>query len=162
MKALAKMYGGQYRAIEDAAETWKADHKEAMEVYDLEKMIRSALWLNAAISEFVEAAFDAGSRGVMHDAEDVGKCILIVLDIACKTWETISKNTGEAVSKGYAVAGSEKIADSLAASKSLAADFAARWPFIRREDIDRGVTEIATGKFVTGEELLRDLQNPGG
>ena len=36
MKTLAKMYRGQYRAVEDALDAWKADHDEATSVRDLE------------------------------------------------------------------------------------------------------------------------------
>jgi hypothetical protein len=158
VKTTAKMYRGQYRAIEDAVETWKADHEEAMVVCDLEVVIRTGIWLNDRCRELVQGVFKAAFAGTIHAPEDLGKCILKLLKAGCEMWETVANGAQEAEDRGYRVEGVSKIADALAASKALAADFDSRWPFIRREEVEKGSKEIATGKFATGEELLRELQ----
>ena len=161
MKTTAKMYRGQYRAIEDAVESWKADHEEAMAVCDLEVVIRTGRWLNDRCRELVQCVFDAGFAGKIQDPEDLGKCIVKLLQAGRDMWETLANGTKEATNRGYTVDGASKVADSLASVKTLATEFEFRWPFSRQEEIDRGSKEIATGKFTTGEELLRELQGQG-
>ena len=40
MKTITGMYRDQFRAVEDAAESWKADYDEATGVHELEEVIR--------------------------------------------------------------------------------------------------------------------------
>src|SRR5665213_2742389 len=63
MKTLAKMYRGQYRAVEDALEAWKSDHDEAMSVCDLEEVVRTCLRLNDSARELVRSAWELGFAG---------------------------------------------------------------------------------------------------
>ena len=76
MKTLAKMYRGQYREVEDALETWKADHDEAMNVHDLEEVIRTCLRLNNSARELVRSAWELGFAGKALDSEGIGKDVL--------------------------------------------------------------------------------------
>lgn len=159
MKTLAKMYRGQYRAVEDALETWKDDHDEAMSVRDLEEVIRTCLGLNASARDLVRAVWELGFSGKAHNSEEIGRDVLLVLKAGVVTWESLAKSVEERVAQGYAVEGADRAPPALAEIQSLAADFAARWPFIRVEDIEEGARQIAAGEFVTGEELLREMHS---
>jgi len=161
MKTLAKMYRGQYRAVEDALETWKADHDEAMSVCDLEEVIRTCLRLNASARDLVRSAWEFGYSGKALNSEEIGSCVLQVLKAGAVTWKSLAESVEERVAQGYTVEGADGIPAALAETRTLAADFAARWPFARQEDIEAGAREIAEGNFITGEELLRELHSEG-
>jgi hypothetical protein len=162
VKTLAKMYRGQYRAVEDALETWKADHDEATSVWDLEELIRTCLGLNASARELVHAVWELGFSGKAHNPEEIGRDVLPVLKAGVVTWKSLAEGVEERVAQGYTVESADRIPAALEEIQTLAADFAARWPFVRKEDIEQGAKEIAAGKFVTGEELLRELHGEGG
>ena len=157
MKTLAKMYRGQYRAVEDALDAWKADHDEAMSVRDLEEVVRTCLALNASARELVRSAWEIGYSGKALNSEEIGKDVLQVLKAGVVTWKSLAESVEERVAQGYAVESADGIPAALAEFQARAAEFAARWPFARKEDIEGGAREIAEGKFVTGEELLREL-----
>jgi len=161
MKTLAKMYRGQYRAVEDALEAWKSDHDEAMSVCDLEEVVRTCLRLNDSARELVRSAWELGFAGKALDSEGIGKDVLQALKAGVVTWNSLAESVEGRVAQGYTVESADGISSALAEIQALAANFAARWPFARKEEIEQGAREIAAGKFVTGEELLRELQGEG-
>jgi hypothetical protein len=158
MKTLARMYRGQYRAVGEALETWKADHDEAMAVHDLEEIIRTCLGLHDRTRELVRAAWDLGFAGNVGDPDGLGRCVLKALEAGVEAWGGLQESVEITAAAGYAVDGAGRVPAALAEARVLAADFAARWPFARKEDIERGEMEIKAGKFVAGEGLLRELQ----
>jgi hypothetical protein len=157
VKTLAKMYSDQYRAVEAAVESWRADHDEAMAVREFEEMIRICLGLQDGTRKLVHSAWDAGFSGRVRDPES-GKYILQLLEAGVEVSQALARAAEACAAQGHIVEGADKIPPSLAEIRALHADFAARWPFVRKEDVERGAKEIAAGKSVTGEELLRELQ----
>ena len=161
MKTVAKMYRGQYRAVEEALETWKVDHDEAMGVCDLEEVICVLLRLQPNVLKLVRVVWEKGSSGKIDDPQEIGQLMLTALNAAVKAWQLIEKSAAECAKAGYDVNGSEHSPSALATVTAARDDFAGRWPLYRTEDAERGAKEIAAGKFVTGEELLRELQGQG-
>jgi hypothetical protein len=129
MKTLAKMYRGQYRAVEDALETWKADHDEATSVWDLEELIRTCLRLNASARELGRAVWELGYSGKARNSEEIGREVLPVLKAGVVTWKALAEGVEERVAQGYTVESADRIPAALAEIRALAADFAARRPF---------------------------------
>ena len=162
MKTLAKLQHGLSRAVKEALETWKADHDEAMAVRDLEEVIRVCVDLDAYTRKFVRSAWEMGLSGEADDSEEIGRDILKGLEEEAETWQALSESAAECAARGYTVEGADRIPTTLAEVRALRNDFASRWPFVRAEDVGRGVSEIAAGKFVTAEELLCELHGQGG
>jgi hypothetical protein len=162
MKTLAKMYRGQYRAVEDALETWKADHDEAMSVRDLEEVIRTCLGLNDSARRLVRSAWELGFAGKAQNPEEIGREVLPALKAGVVTWRSLAEGVEERAAQGYTVDSADRVPAALEEIRALAADFAARWPFVRKQEVERGAREIAAGKFTTGEELLREIHGEGG
>lgn len=161
MKTRAKMYRGQYRAVEDALESWKVDHEEAMGVCDLEEVIRVCLQVQSAVAEMVKLMWKKGFSGEIRDPEEVGQYVRKALDAGVLAWSAIREGAEECAAAGYDVEGANGIPAALAEVTAARDDFARRWPFFRRGGMERGAKEIAEGRFITGEELLRELHSQG-
>jgi hypothetical protein len=152
------MYREQYRAAEDALEDWKADHEEAMAVRILEQLIRILLPVHEGTKELIDAVWEEGFSGQVRNPENLGQWVLKVLRSGIQTWGSLAEHVTECASQGYAVEGDNNVSAALAEERELLADFSARWPFVRKEDVARGAREIAEGKCIAGEDLLRKLQ----
>jgi hypothetical protein len=162
MKTRAKMYRGQYRAVEEALESWKVDHEEAMGVCDLEELIPFLASITPPVLELVGYFWDRGFSGAIGDPDAMGQVVLDALEAGVEAWSAAQGGVRECTAAGYVVEGTDKIPAALAEITAARDDFARRWPFSRKEDVERGAREIAAGRFVTGEEILRELHRQGG
>jgi hypothetical protein len=158
MKTLAKLYRGQYRVVEEAVESWKADHDAAIAACDIEEIIRIGLGINAHVTEWVRDLWDAGFQGMVGNSEESGKSLLKVLKAGVETWQALVEAAEDYTARGYVLENADRVPAAWAKMQALHDDFAARWPFVRKEGVERGAREIVAGKCVTGEELLRELQ----
>ena len=75
---------------------------------------------------------------------------------------TAQQFAAEGVAAGHVVNGADKVPQALERLCDLQKDFTRRWPFFCKEEAERGAREIVEGKFVTGEDLLRELQGHCG
>ena len=157
MRRLAQMYRGQYRVIDDAVETWKIDHDEAMAACDLEEIIRSCRQTNDACKKLTASALHVGFAGQVDRPEQAGELILRLLKSGVETWKNLATVVQGVTAAGYKIEGSDAIGPSTAELEALIAKFTKQWPFVLIEDVERGAAEIKAGKFVTGETLLREL-----
>ncbi len=155
------MYRAQFRAIEDAVESWKADHDEAMGVCELEEVIRACQGLHRWTVEFVGEKWNAGFSGKVRNPDEEGRWVLSVLKAGIRAWKSCGEEASECAALGYVVDGADRIPGLLAELKKLADDFKSRWPFMRKVDIERGKKELAAGDFITGEDLSCELQGQG-
>ncbi len=162
MKTIAKLYRSQYRVIEEAVESWKADHDAAMAACDLEEIIRICLDINARVAEWVRVLWNTGFQGKVSNPEESGKSLLKVLRAGVEAWQALVEGVEDYTAQGYVLENAEQVPAALKEIRALHDDFAARWPFVRKEDVERGAREIAAGKCVTGEELLRELHGHCG
>ena len=158
MKTIAKLYRGQYRVVEEAVESWKTDHDAAMAACDLEEIIRICLDVNARVEEWARVLWDKGFQGKISNPEESGKTLLKVLKSGIEAWQALVEGVEDYTAQGYVLENAGQVPAALNRVRALHDDFAARWPFVRKEDVERGAGEIAAGKCVTGGDLLRELQ----
>jgi hypothetical protein len=158
MKTLAKLYRGQYRVVEEAVESWKADHDAAMAACDIEEIIGICIGINFRVAEWARVLWDTGFQGKVGNPEESGKSLLKVLKAGAEAWQALVEGVEDYTARGYVLENAGRVPAARAKMQALHDDFAVRWPFIRKEDVERGAGEIVAGKCVTGEELLRELQ----
>jgi hypothetical protein len=162
MKTIARLYRGQYRVAEEAVESWKTEHDAAMAACDLDEIIHACLHINARVSDWVRDLWQRVFKGQVRNTEESGKSLLKALDAGAEAWQSVVEGVEASTAKGYTIKNAERVPAALTEIRALRDDFAARWPFVRKEDVDRGAKEIAAGKCTTGEELLRELQGHSG
>jgi hypothetical protein len=161
MSRLARMYRGQLRAIEEALDSWQTDHAEAMGVHDLEETVLLCLELDRRIRKQVIEVWEGAFGGAAIQSEKVGRVFRESLQVAVEVWKTLEAMVEECVRHGYHFEGADQVKEAQQRAIRLEADQAAHWPFVRLEDIDRGAAEIEAGKFITGEDWLRELHSQG-
>jgi hypothetical protein len=160
MKMRANLYQRQFRAVEETLESWKRDHREAMEVRDLEYMINACLYLQECLGELIAEAWQAGFSGKMRASQVLGQFLIAALDASVQTWEVIANWLQDCRARGYEVDNEAAVPQALEAARKLHQDFAQRWPLFRPEDLERGRDQIARGECIaTEEEFRRALQD---
>lgn len=159
MRTLAKLYlhGGQYEAVPKALEGWKADHREALRILDLEELIAGCLEAQDQTTELIRLCWELGYSGGIACPEEAGRLALRTLEAGLEAWESLAQAAGDHAQRGYGIAGADRIPAARAEFQELANQLKTRWPFAVAEDVERGAREIAEGRYQTCEDLLREL-----
>ena len=103
MKTIAKLYRSQYRVIEEAVESWKADHDAAMAACDLEEIIRICLDINARVAEWVRVLWNTGFQGKVSNPEESGKSLLKVLRAGVEAWQALVEGVEDYTARGMSL-----------------------------------------------------------
>jgi hypothetical protein len=162
VKTLAKLYGDQYAAAGEAAEAWKAGHEQAEAVGEVEEIVDDCLALHPRVVRMVKHAWERAFAGKVTRPEGEGTAILGALRRVGWAWDVLDGVVRECTDRGYDVPAAGRVRETREEVRRLTADFASRWPFARPDVIERSRKEIEEGRFVTGEELLRELDREAG
>jgi predicted transcriptional regulator len=162
MTTLPKLYGDQYAAAGEAAEAWKAAHEEARQVCEFEEIVRICLDLHPHVVRMVKNAWSRGFAGGVDKPERLGRQVLESLRRVGSAWLVLEDVGRLYTDLGYSLDDADRVRATRDEVRRMMEDFASRWPFANQEEIERGRREIEAGRFVTGEELLRELQGEAG
>ena len=109
-----------------------------------------------------KVGYSSAAKGQIKDTQATGHYVLSLLEAGAVAWQYLTDLTEQCATAGRAIEGSERVPTVRAEMDKLLADFDRRWPFVRSEDVERGSREIASGEFVAGEDLLRELHRQVG
>jgi len=158
MKTLAKLYRSQYRAIEDAIETWKTDPCEARSTYPLEEIIRGCLSIDTKATAVVNATWRAVAEGQIRDTDIAGHFVHGMLESRTMTWAFLAQVVRLCVVAKRSVQGADEVATAQDEARKDFALFTQRWKFTDMDRLAEASDRIAAGVFTSGEELLRGMQ----
>lgn len=92
---------------------------------------------------------DAAGRRLLHLAVEVGLAL-----------QDLLRASHIAGTLGLDVDGAEDCKAALARMQELQEELRERWPMVDPEEVERSRAEFAAGRFVTLEDLMRELDDP--
>ncbi len=159
------IYRGRVRAIEDAVEAWKASHDDALEVHDLEDVVREWLGTMDLLAQWQADSWKQLFAGELKKIQGLGRLLRMAyrssLDVAGLLEECVAWAEGN----GYAVDNARDFRQRRATVERLYQDFETRWPFPDKKQIEAGMASLDRGEGADLGGWIRELQGedrPGG
>jgi hypothetical protein len=153
------IYRGRVRTVEDAIDLWKQRHDDAMAVRDIEDIIDESC---AALDMFVSwqnEAWECLKTGKITRVLDVGERFVQGYDVGEKLIGAVKNCIELAIEKEYAVDNSSKFTLCAKKFEKLHKEFLAKWPFPKTDDMDAGISAIASGDCIDLGGWISELQS---
>lgn len=150
------------QAVTDVLKSWKKDHDEAMKVRDLEDLIRLCLAFCEEEDQLVTEALETLASDKTMTVRRHGFMIQATLDAAVQAVEAVTMRVEHYKRQGYSVDNEETLREVARKTRQRQVAFLGQWPFFTLEELEESSAVIERGEFVTGEDLLRELQGEGG
>jgi hypothetical protein len=148
---------GQARTIEDAVKAWKAEHDDAMEVRDIEDVVRVCVLLSELMQEWQAEAWECLFSGKLRSTQLAGGLLRKAYAHAAEAFEGVAEWVNWVRERGYKVEGARRFTEAVEAVRRLREDFVRRWPTLTASDLAEGSAQAARGEFMSPEELAREL-----
>jgi hypothetical protein len=163
MDLLARRCRDRSNQLESYVDTWQIDHKEAMQVCDLEELIKECLelvpLLRRAWDRASELSFDAKVKSeLLFVAEDL---IRVAIDRTTITLRKISRLIETFERAEYTIVGAKELRDAVCDVEILDKEAESRCsPFDARQ-AEESLAAYASGDYKSAEGLLHELQGNG-
>lgn len=154
------------QALREAAESWKAEHDEAMAAYALQDLVGQCLDAPADLRAVWDSMMAAAEAEVVDDYEAAGTSLFAVCDHILGAIEQIHElASGFAARTGHTIAGLDRLAQVIVEAKGLRDAYRRTWPregdpwpAIDPARIDAGLAAYRRGEYQTFEEAVREAQ----
>jgi hypothetical protein len=150
---------GRVRTIEDAVESWKADHGDAMEVRDLEDVVRECLGMRDFLREWLNLAWGFLFADKLPAVQQVGEMLRIGFERTINVLTEVQGCIQRAAAKGYEVDKAAEFQEALGQIKHFQSKLLERWPFLDPDQITASRADFGKGSCQSAEEILRELQS---
>ncbi len=159
MKTRGVIYRGRVRAIEDAVEVWKASHDDAMEVRDVEDLIREWLWASELWIQWQEDAWQLLRAGQLKKTQEAGRALQWAHNAGLGLVATLEECLRSAEKAGYAVDNAGEFREKARALQRAYDNFLKRWPFADNQTIAEGLASLERGEGIDLGGWIRELQS---
>jgi hypothetical protein len=146
---------GQARAIEDAAEAWKAEHDFARAVYALEAMLRACLSLSDFIKKAMAAIWEDLFSEKLEDVSGYGERLHRLFRHTLLAFKAAGAAAASARLAGYTVENAEEVVQAETHLRRLYGDFHLRWPHFDLDKLHK--LETTPPEFVDAEDVYREF-----
>lgn len=158
MKTNSVLWRGQSRSVVEAVEAWKQSHDEAMQVRDLEQVVRFSIFMGQAFLGVARASWESLFEGKLHPVVECGEHLLKGHEYMLEALRVAREVVEDAEKDGYDVEGSGEVAETITALEASLAKLRNKWPRFNQESLARGLDQAERGEFVPFEELRRGVQ----
>lgn len=148
---------GQARTIEDAVETWKADHEDAADVRAIEDVIPVCLTLCQLLQEWQKDVWESLFSNRLRNVHSTGELLRKGYHHALPALDGVADCLRWAEQKGYEVDKTAVFQQAAESVRRLHEDFTRRWPFLDRAAVEEARAQIGRGEFLSAEEIQREL-----
>lgn len=161
MKTTSSICRGRVRAVEDAVETWKAEHDDQLEIREIEAIVKECTGIRELLQTWQKEAWSLLWKNQLANTQHTGellqtayaRCLTVFVKVrGCIQWAKRS---------GYADNREVEFEEVMAEIQRLSQELTMRWPFIDPKQIEQSRAEIKHGAFQNAEGILRELQGPG-
>ena len=150
---------GQTRTIEDAVESWKAGHDDAMEVRDIEDLVAFCLSACQFMERWYKEAWELALAGRLKKVQSAGKMLRTALDRSVEALEEVRGCVKWAEKKEYTVDNAREVLAAADRVKRMRDDLNERWPFLDKQQIEAARAELSRGDYQYAEDILPELQS---
>ncbi|HBI42237.1 MAG TPA: hypothetical protein DDY78_05175 [Planctomycetales bacterium] len=163
MSLLARRCLDRSHQLEGYVETWQIDHKEAMQVCDLEELVKECLELAPLLRRAWGGATDVSfDENVKNESLFVGEeLIRVAINRAALAFRKISRLIETSEQAGYAIANAEKFRDAVRDMEALEKEAENECAPLNTQQMDEALADYKRGDFKLAGDMLRELQGSG-
>lgn len=135
---------GQARTLEDAVETWKPVHDEAMEACDVDAVVEIYLKFVAFLLAWQEETWEKLRANRLSNVQKRGRSIQTWLAKAVD-FTDIEEGVREIEAKGYTVDKADEFRRIVRDVEQVNQDFSKRWPRVDEEKLSQSIADEKQG-----------------
>ena len=157
---LFRIRQGQIKALKETVELWRAEHKAAMAVRDVEDVIETCLELPESMRRLWNATFARIAANEIEDLQETGETLLAHFNGTLGFLEHVQGLARDFADKGHRVEGADELDRATEQLRQLRHGIFKHWPWLPTpEEVEEGQAAMARGDSQTVEEILHELQN---
>jgi hypothetical protein len=158
MSILVQRYFRRSRAVEELAEDWQIEHKNAMLVRDVEELVCECLELGKLAKYVWNASSDSLFDGMIKDLDVIGGMLRMAIGRTKYTFCLVNEGIGEAQRQGYEIARAAEFCTTVQEVNSMAVDFEKTWPAANKGMAREALAAYHRGEFMDSGDLLANAQ----
>jgi hypothetical protein len=159
--AVAVIWRGQTRTIEEGVEAWKAEYGRAQAAHVLDLLVQPALLVNRITlsrQEELWRRLRAGDRS--FPSQRAGREMLEEFERTLHVLGLLEGSIAQAERDGYEVEGAADLRLSHQEVQKAQAEFRDRWPLLDPAEVSADMEAIARGEFFSLDDARRELDSP--
>jgi hypothetical protein len=145
----------QTRFIEDAVESWKQAHEEAMHALELDTVLRVCVVLGDYVRDLVAATWEELFSGKLIGVQERGASFQRAFDQSAEAFAELAIIAREFVESGHELPHYASFVAAHDQLLRLKEDFESRWPRFNAEALESKLAGPA--EFVDPEEIYREF-----
>lgn len=145
----------QTRLIEDAVDSWKRAHQEAMQALDVDTLLEVCVVLGNYVRKLMAATWDELFSGKLTDVQDRGASFQKAFDQSAEAFADLAAVAQQLAGSGHELPHYPSFVTAQEQLLGLKGDFERRWPRFNLEALQAKLAGPA--EFVDPEEFYREF-----
>ncbi len=145
----------QTRFIEDAVETWKLAHEEALQALELDAVLQVCAVLGDYVRKLLAATWEELFSGKLSKVQETGESFQRCFDRSAGAFAELAAVAREFLDNGHELAHHAPFVAAHEQLVRLKEDFERRWPRFSASELKTKLSEPA--EFVDAEEIYREF-----
>ena len=149
------------RLVQELAEDWQINHREAMFARDLDELLAECVDLGRLLSHCWKQMFNLLFSEQIDDVDRAGKSLLSATERSLTVFDKVKGFLAAAKQRGFEIDGDGSFIETVSVVGELKTEMIRQWPSIDDGMMRESLLCYERGEYQSTEELLHGLQDKG-